>query len=141
MAHEAFAVATDLSDPALKVAARNATLNGVDNRLTFLASDWFARVQGRFDLIVSNPPYIAADEMPSLAPEVLGFDPQMALTPVGTGWTHTARSRPGRWPIWTRAGGYWWKSGFGRAAPCPTFSRRQGLKTCGFTPTWMEGTG
>lgn len=82
---EAFAVATDLSDPALKVAARNATLNGVDNRLTFLASDWFARVQGRFDLIVSNPPYIAADEMPSLAPEVLGFDPQMALTPGGDG--------------------------------------------------------
>lgn len=82
---EAFAVATDLSDPALKVAARNATLNGVDNRLTFLASDWFAQVQGRFDLIVSNPPYIAADEMPSLAPEVLGFDPQMALTPGGDG--------------------------------------------------------
>lgn len=82
---EAFAVATDLSDPALKVAARNATLNGVDNRLTLLASDWFARVQGRFDLIVSNPPYIAADEMPSLAPEVLGFDPQMALTPGGDG--------------------------------------------------------
>lgn len=82
---EAFAVATDLSDPALKVAARNATLNGVDNRLTFLASDWFAWVQGRFDLIVSNPPYIAADELPSLAPEVLGFDPQMALTPGGDG--------------------------------------------------------
>ncbi|WP_288928874.1 peptide chain release factor N(5)-glutamine methyltransferase [uncultured Maritimibacter sp.] len=82
---EAFAVATDLSDPALKVAARNATLNGVDNRLTFLASDWFAQVQGRFDLIVSNPPYIAAGEMPSLAPEVLGFDPQMALTPGGDG--------------------------------------------------------
>ncbi|MEC7765055.1 MAG: peptide chain release factor N(5)-glutamine methyltransferase [Pseudomonadota bacterium] len=82
---EAFGVATDLSEPALKVAARNATLNGVDNRLTLIPSDWFSRVEGRFDLIVSNPPYIAADEMPSLSPEVLGFDPQMALTPGGDG--------------------------------------------------------
>jgi release factor glutamine methyltransferase len=82
---EAFAVATDLSKAALKVAARNAILNGVDNRLTFITSDWFAGVRGRFDLIVSNPPYIAADEMPSLSPEVLGFDPQMALTPGGDG--------------------------------------------------------
>lgn len=82
---DAFAVATDLSEPALKIAARNATLNGVDNRLTLITSDWFSQVQGRFDLIVSNPPYIGAAEMPSLAPEVLGFDPQMALTPGGDG--------------------------------------------------------
>ena len=82
---EAFAVATDLSHPALTIAARNATLNGVEDRLTLQRSDWFAQVQGSFDLIVSNPPYIAAAEMPSLAPEVLGYDPQMALTPGGDG--------------------------------------------------------
>jgi release factor glutamine methyltransferase len=82
---EAFAVATDLSELALTIAARNATLNGVEDRLTLTRSDWFEEVEGRFDLIVSNPPYIAADEMPSLAPEVLGYDPQMALTPGGDG--------------------------------------------------------
>ena len=47
--------------------------------MTLIASDWFSEVRGTFDLIVSNPPYIAADEMVALAPE-LTFEPRMALT-------------------------------------------------------------
>jgi hypothetical protein len=51
---------------------------------TFLQSDWFAGVEGRFDLIVSNPPYIAAADMPGLSPEVR-HDPAIALSPGGDG--------------------------------------------------------
>jgi release factor glutamine methyltransferase len=73
-------VGTDLSQPALEVAARNAAAVGVAARATFLCSDWFADVSGSFDLIVSNPPYIAAAEMDDLQPEVRLFEPRNALT-------------------------------------------------------------
>lgn len=74
----------DLSAAALDVARGNATALGVADRAELIRSDWFAKVTGTFDLIVSNPPYIAADEMPALAPE-LSFEPRMALTDEGDG--------------------------------------------------------
>lgn len=76
---------TDLSDAALAVAARNALRLGVAERAGFLRSDWFGAVTGRFDLIVSNPPYIALSEMEGLAPEVREWEPRMALTDGGDG--------------------------------------------------------
>lgn len=75
----AHGVGADLSDAALDVARRNARKIGVDDRATFVTSDWYAQVEGRYDLIVSNPPYIALDEMSGLAPE-LAHEPRMALT-------------------------------------------------------------
>nr|WP_154155088.1 peptide chain release factor N(5)-glutamine methyltransferase [Roseovarius bejariae] len=72
-------VGTDLSAAALEVARRNAQALGVEGRCAFTQSDWFADVGARFDLIVSNPPYIAAEEMAGLAPE-LRHEPRMALT-------------------------------------------------------------
>ncbi len=76
---------TDISDPALQVAMGNTRDLGLEARARFRKSDWFASVTGSFDLIVSNPPYIAADEMPSLAPEVRDWEPDLALTPGGDG--------------------------------------------------------
>ncbi|WP_333559676.1 peptide chain release factor N(5)-glutamine methyltransferase [Shimia sp. Alg240-R146] len=81
---EAQGVATDVSKAALKVARENAETIGVADRLEFVRSDWFCEVSGDFDLIVSNPPYIALDEMAGLAPE-LAFEPRMALTDEGDG--------------------------------------------------------
>ena len=78
-------VACDLSAAALEVAAENARRLGVEGRVDLRLSDWFAAVDGVFDLIVSNPPYITAQEMTELSPEVLGHDPHMALTPGGDG--------------------------------------------------------
>ncbi|MCH2077370.1 MAG: peptide chain release factor N(5)-glutamine methyltransferase [Rhodobacteraceae bacterium] len=72
--------ATDLSDAALTVAARNARTHAVQTRLQFQRSDWFTAVEGVFDLIVSNPPYITALEMDGLQPEVRLHEPRMALT-------------------------------------------------------------
>jgi release factor glutamine methyltransferase len=76
---------TDISDAALQVAIGNTRDLGLEARARFRKSDWFAQVTGTFDLIVSNPPYIAADEMPSLSPEVRDWEPHLALSPGGDG--------------------------------------------------------
>lgn len=76
---------SDLSHKALEVAARNAENLGVADRADLIVSDWFSAIEGRFDLIVSNPPYITAAEMDDLSPEVLNHDPHMALSPGGDG--------------------------------------------------------
>jgi len=76
----AVGVGADVSIAALNVAQRNAAALGLDNRASFYPSDWFAEITGYFDLIVSNPPYIAADEMASLSPDVQKWEPQLALT-------------------------------------------------------------
>lgn len=75
---------TDISEAALAVAARNAARHGL-TQARFLASDWLRAVPGRYDLIVSNPPYIAEAEMAELAPEVRDWEPHGALTPGGDG--------------------------------------------------------
>lgn len=77
---EAKGVGTDLSERAVLVAGENAKRIGVADRLVLPLSDWFEDVGGVFDLIVSNPPYIAAEEMDALQPEVRDFEPRGALT-------------------------------------------------------------
>lgn len=73
------AVATDISPAALETAQENADISGMADRFTGIVSDWFAEVEGEFDLIVSNPPYIARAAIESLAPDVRLFDPMAAL--------------------------------------------------------------
>lgn len=80
-------VGVDLSKSALRVAQTNAERLGVAQRVAFCEGSWFAGVTGRFDLIVSNPPYIAADEMAELQPEVRDHEPRMALTDDADGLT------------------------------------------------------
>lgn len=78
-------VLTDISPPCLDVATRNAAAHGVNDRISFMKSDWFQSVSGQFDLILSNPPYITQDEMAHLDPDVALHDPHLALTPGGDG--------------------------------------------------------
>jgi release factor glutamine methyltransferase len=78
-------VGVDISEAALAVAAENSRELGIENRARFQQSDWFSHVSGAFDLILSNPPYIAADEMSDLSPEVRDWEPHLALTPGGDG--------------------------------------------------------
>jgi release factor glutamine methyltransferase len=73
------AVATDISADALATAMTNAKLNRVSDRMDVVESDWFADVNGRFDVIVSNPPYIKTQTIETLLPEVRLFDPLPAL--------------------------------------------------------------
>ena len=70
---------TDLSSAALNVARANAARCRLDSRCTFVVCDTATGVEGPFDLVVSNPPYIAREEIAMLAPEVRDFDPEVAL--------------------------------------------------------------
>ncbi len=81
---QAIGTGTDLSPAALAVAQQNATALGVADRCAFQQGNWFQAVGGQYDLIVSNPPYIAVDEMDNLARE-LSYEPRMALTDEGDG--------------------------------------------------------
>jgi release factor glutamine methyltransferase len=76
---EARGVGIDVSPGALRVARANAERLGLAARASFLRSDWLDGVSGEFDLIVSNPPYIATSEIGRLAREVALHDPHRAL--------------------------------------------------------------
>ena len=76
---------TDIAPAALELARANAAALGVAGRAAFRQADWLEGLEGPFDLIVSNPPYIAEDEIPALAPEVRLWEPRGALTPGGDG--------------------------------------------------------
>lgn len=80
-APEAMVHALDISADALALAKQNAEMNGVAGRVLFFQGDGFSAIPdgSRFRLIVSNPPYIASDEIPTLQPEVRDFDPRLAL--------------------------------------------------------------
>ena len=73
--------AGDISDVALTLAGQNAARHAVGERVQFIKSDGFASLTAdtRFDLIVSNPPYIASAEIATLQPEVRDHDPRAAL--------------------------------------------------------------
>lgn len=73
-------VGVDISPAACLQTSANAVLHRVDDRIKVLQSNWLDAVEGRFDLIVSNPPYIAADEMGNVQPEVRDHEPREALT-------------------------------------------------------------
>lgn len=76
---QATGLGIDLSLGALRTARRNARANGVAARSLFAASRWADALSGTFDLIVSNPPYIASPVIPTLDPEVREHDPLLAL--------------------------------------------------------------
>ncbi len=78
-------VGTDISERAVLIAGANAERAGVADRIVLPLSDWWQDVGGRYDLIVSNPPYIARAEMADLQPEVRRFEPRTALTDEGDG--------------------------------------------------------
>ncbi|MGH9480627.1 MAG: peptide chain release factor N(5)-glutamine methyltransferase [Terriglobales bacterium] len=96
-------LATDLSPAALAVAAANARRLGA--QVEFMESDLLAGVSGRFDLIVSNPPYVSEAEFATLQPEVRDHEPRLALVAGPRGTEHYARlisrahasMRPGGW--------------------------------------------
>lgn len=69
--------ASDISDDALEIARENKSLTGV--KIEIIESDLFEKIEGKFGLIVSNPPYIPTEEIGTLAPEVKDHEPVIAL--------------------------------------------------------------
>lgn len=71
-------IGADISEEALKVAERNRVQLGLKNA-AFIRSDLFEAVEGKFDLLMSNPPYICSDVIDTLMPEVREHEPRQAL--------------------------------------------------------------
>ncbi len=85
-------VATDLSPASLAVARRNVSAHGVRKHVHLVATDLLAALRSQtFDLVVSNPPYVARREAPTLSPEVRDHEPGMALFGEGDGTGTIAR--------------------------------------------------
>lgn len=117
IAHErprATAVAIDVSDAALDVARRNAVRHGISPRIEFRRGDLFAGATGTWDLIVSNPPYVAERDRPTLQAEVGRFEPPEALFSGDDGLA-TIRRLVADAPAHLRVGGFLvFEFGFGQ---------------------------
>ncbi len=72
-------VATDVSREALEVCYGNSCKHGVEDRLGLVCTNWADGVDGEFDVVISNPPYIASQELPHLEAGVRNYDPRVAL--------------------------------------------------------------
>jgi release factor glutamine methyltransferase len=85
-------VATDLAPGALEVARKNARRLGAADQVFLARTDLAAGLDlSRFDLVVSNPPYVDRSEIPEISPEVCNFEPHLALFPPGAGDSVLAR--------------------------------------------------
>ena len=72
-------IAADISLQALKIARYNVKKHNLENQIACIQSDWFSDISGKFDFIISNPPYINTSALPQLSLEVQKFDPVLAL--------------------------------------------------------------
>ena len=76
---QAWGVGVERAEPAARLARRNAERSGLAARAAIVCADWATPLHGRFDLILSNPPYIETAAIPSLMPEVARHEPGLAL--------------------------------------------------------------
>lgn len=72
-------IGVDVSNEALEVAKENALRLGLNDRASFIQSHWCMQVEGTFDIILSNPPYIPTQDIFDLQPEVADHEPKLAL--------------------------------------------------------------
>ncbi len=82
---DAVGVGVDVSEAALAVARANGAALGLNERVDWRLGDWGEGLDSGFDLILSNPPYIASEEIDALAPEVARHEPRLALDGGGDG--------------------------------------------------------
>lgn len=69
----------DISDESIKIATQNMEKFDLSNRCKIYKSNWFEKVEGRFDIIISNPPYINKDDQTIMAKETILHEPESAL--------------------------------------------------------------
>lgn len=128
---DATGVGVDLSPKAIAVARRNAEGLGVASRVSFMEGSWEgswdAPVEGAFDLVLSNPPYIPEADIAGLAVDVRDYDPRMALTPGGDG-LGPYRAILAAMPGWLKPGGcIGFEFGIEQAASVTMLMRQAGL--------------
>ena len=91
---DAVGIGIDVSAAAVSLAQANARSHGLGRRASFAVADWGAPLAARFDIVVSNPPYVAARELASLAPEIALHEPRTALAGGDDGYENYRRLAP-----------------------------------------------
>ena len=126
----AHGIGVDISEAALGVARANAKALGLEARATLQLGDWVEGLEGPFDLVVSNPPYIATSELAGLDPEVL-YEPRLALDGGvdGLGAYRTlCAALPG---LLTPGGRFAFEVGRGQSEAVSELARAEGLSVTG----------
>jgi len=124
---DARGLAVDLSPAALDVARRNAARLGTESRLDFACADFATLQAGPFDLVVSNPPYIASGVIGTLDPDVADFEPGLALDGGADGldaYRAIARALPA---LLARRGLAMFEIGWDQASPVSQILQNQGF--------------
>ncbi len=126
----AFGVGTDRSAAATSLARHNAAMLGMADRVAFACADWATALAGRFDLILSNPPYIRTADLAALMPEVALHEPAAALDGGPDGCNAYRRILPDLPRLLAPGGIAVVEFGAGQQAPVAALAR-----AAGFTPT------
>jgi len=127
----AVGLGTDISAAAIAVARGNAERNKVKDRCTFVVCDIAAGVEGKFDVIVSNPPYIARGDIDGLAPEVRSYDPRIALDGGNDGLDAYRAIAAAARPLLASGGRLFVELGAGQGPAVTTLFTNAGLRVTG----------
>ncbi len=126
-------VGIDISDKALEIAQTNAEMLGVVSRVELMRASWFddnLSLGDKFDLIVSNPPYIKSEDINKLEPEVKDYDPMLALDGGADGYRDYKKLAE-RIPSWLKDGGYvLLEVGINQAEDVAQIFQEKGLSLC-----------
>ncbi|HEY8488774.1 MAG TPA: peptide chain release factor N(5)-glutamine methyltransferase [Thermaerobacter sp.] len=136
-------LATDCSLPALRVARENAQRHGVAPRVRFWMGDWAepllaAGWAGKLAAVASNPPYVAACDLPHLQAEIHRYEPHLALTPGATGLEAYRRLIPGAVRLLAPGGWIFLEVGAGQA---PAVQHLLGAVGCRSLRQWPDLAG
>ena len=123
----ALGVGMDRSAGALAIAQANAAALGLGKRALWFGGDWLAAVDGWFDLVVANPPYIPSGQLAGLAPGVRGFDPMMALDGGPDGLAAYRAIMPGLARVLAPGGKALFECGQGQAGNVAALGQRMGF--------------
>jgi release factor glutamine methyltransferase len=130
----AFGIGVDLVPDAVALARGNARRNGLAGRAAFLAADWAAPLAGRFNLVLSNPPYVESEAIPGLMPEVARHEPRSALDGGRDGldaYRHLVAILPG---LLAPGGAAVLELGAGQRAAVESLATAAGLEPAGARP-------
>lgn len=127
--------AVDISTAALSIARENAQSNGVADRIRFLQSDLLAAVANeRFDIVVSNPPYVPTTDRDSLSVEVREHEPALALFAGGDGLDIYRRLVPDAFAVLEPGGYLLMEIGYGQSAKVAMLLKDAGFEKIEFVP-------
>jgi release factor glutamine methyltransferase len=129
---EATGVGVDISPAAIALAWRNAEQLELGARAAFVVGDWTAPIDGRFDIVLSNPPYIPTGEIEGLAPEVARYEPRGALDGGGDGLNAFRTLLPLMASALVAGGTALFEMGAGQHEAIRSLARSSGLEIVGF---------